>query len=326
MCLINNYKFIARNVSAIFITLLTIYGKEYSCDELIFMSCVIDAEHYIKKGTISLYNIASAFPEAMSGVCGESPFYHRSHETNLSSPATRLVCAIMQLEYLMFLVDTKVEHCDIVNSIIRHKPQIIETVKKVSLLKCSLKYYGAVEGWVRRCISESWFSDVIAYVEQGTLYIDDDNDAYPTTADDSNDSNSAVNYSTSVGVETSMSPGKKGAMGGWLLLLLIRIIGGAILAAYTAFRLWSWRDNLSGAGVAALVYMSIALFTMVLTIIHMLQCKKSFRVWFIISACLNVLYSLSLCSYADAASTFIMEGIWAVYLYRSKRVQVHCAC
>lgn len=174
MCLINNYKFIAQNVSAIFIYLLGIYGDDYSYDELIFMSCVIDAEHYIKKGTISLDNIVSAFPEAMSGVCGEPPFYHKLHETNLSSHATRLVCAIMQLEHLMFLVDTKVERGDIVDSIIRHKPQIIETVKKVSLLKCSRKYYGAIEGWVRRCISEPWFCSVIDDIKNGVICWDDD--------------------------------------------------------------------------------------------------------------------------------------------------------
>lgn len=326
MCLINNYKFIAQNVSAIFIYLLGIYGDGYSYDELIFMSCVIDAERYIKKGTISLDNIVSAFPEAMAGVCGEFPFYHRSHETNLSSPATRLVCAIMQLEHLIFLVDTKAERGDIVDSIIKHKPQIIETVRKVSLLKCSRKYYGAIEGWVRRCISERWFSDVLEFVEQGTLYIDDDNDAYPTATADADDDNTnpIVNDSTPIETETSIRSGKEGAIGGWLLLLLIRIIGGVILAAYSAFHLWSWRDDLSGAGVSALVCVLFALFTMVLTIIRMLQRNKSFRIWFIISVCLNILYSFSLCNYSDMVSTLIMEGIWIVYLYRSKRVQVHC--
>lgn len=316
MCLINNYKLIAKNVSAIFITLLSIYGDDYSYDELIFMSCVIDAEHYIKKGTISLDNIASAFPEAMSGVCGEPPFYHKSHETNLNSPATRLVCAIMQLELLMFLVDTKVERGDIVDSIIRHKPHIIETVKKVSLLKCSRKYYGAVEAWVRRCISERWFSDaVLAYVEQGTLYMDDDNDAYPN-----------ANDSAPLAVATcNVGSVQKGAIGGWLLLLLIRIIGGVIVASYVAFYLWSKRDSLLGVGVSALVFASLAVFTQILTIIRMLQRDKSFRIWFIISVCLNLLYCFSFYNYADMISVLIVEGAWIAYLYRSKRVRAHCA-
>ncbi|GEM_PF-5665819 len=316
MYFINNYKIIAKNVSAIFCTLLCIYGDEYSYDELFFLSCVIDAEHYIKNGSIIADEIASAFPEAMAGVCGQYPFYSKSHETDLSSPATRLVCAIMQLEHLVFLVDTKVERCDIVDSIIRHKHQIIETVKNVSLLKYSRKYYGAIEAWVRRCISERWFSDILLkYVEQGTLYLDDDNDAYPTANDTAPVVAETVDYTSN----------KKGAMGGWLLLLLIRIIGGVILASYSAFQLWSLRDMLSGSGVAALVYIMLALFTMIMTIIRMFQRNKSFRIWFIISICLNILYSYSTGSYRDMVSTLIMEGAWVIYLYRSKRVRTHCA-
>lgn len=316
MCLVNNYKLIAKNVSAIFITLLTIYGDDYSYDELIFMSCVIDAEHYIKKGTISLDNIASAFSEAMLGVCGEPPFYHKSHETNLSSPATRLVCAIMQLEHLMFLVDTKVERGDIVDSIIRHKLHIIEAVKKVSLLRCSRKYYGAVEAWVRRCISERWFSDaVLTYVEQGTLYMEDDNDAYPNVNDNT----------PLVAAMGNVKSVQQSTLGGWLLLLLIRIIGGVIVTSYVAFYLWSRRDSLLGAGVSALVFALFAVLTQILTIIRMLQRDKSFRIWFIISVCLNLLYCFSFHNYADMISILIVEGAWAVYLYRSKRVRAHCA-
>lgn len=316
MCLINNYKIIAKNVSAIFCALLSIYGDYYSYDELIFMSCIIDAERYIKNGSITVDDISSVFPEAMAGVCGQYPFYSKSHESDLSSPTTRLVCAIMQLEHLIFMVDTKAERYVIVDSIVRHKRQISETLQNVAHLKYGRKYYTAVEAWVRRCISERWFLDaVLAHVERGTIFWDDENDAYPSVG----------NSVPLAFAKSNTDFGQRGAIGGWLLFLLIRIIGGIIAASYSVFYLWSRIGALSGSGISALGFAFLAVFSQIITVICMLRRDKSFRTWFIISVCLNLFYCFSFFNFADAISVLLVEGAWIVYLFRSKRVKAHCA-
>lgn len=128
-----NFRFVAQNIATIYYVVdHSAFGRTLNDTQKLYATALIDAYAYIINGTISMEDVARGVSLAQAGITSLFP-YHRQHGILYCHDHSDLIHLTMQLEAMIFNVDTNVHPDQIIEMVVSQKENIADIVDKTIL-------------------------------------------------------------------------------------------------------------------------------------------------------------------------------------------------
>lgn len=124
----DNFRFVAQNIATIYYVVdHSPFGATLNNSQKLYATALIDTYAYIAKGTISMEDVAKGVSYAQAGITVLFPF-HRQHGMLYCNEHSDLVHLAMQIEAMIFSVDTNLHPNQIIEAVVSHKESIAEMI------------------------------------------------------------------------------------------------------------------------------------------------------------------------------------------------------
>lgn len=148
------FGYVAQNIAIIYYVIKeSKFGKQLNEDQLLFATALCDTEVYIQLGQISIEDIKDAVMYAHIQKVEIFPYSVIHGSLSDIYKNKYLISLAMQIEALIFNVDSYVNYRDIVDAVIRNKPKITNVINKTLEEKENCNIYPTVfinvTSWIR---------------------------------------------------------------------------------------------------------------------------------------------------------------------------------
>lgn len=164
----DNFRFVAQNVAAIYcIVERSLFGMTLNKVQKLYATALIDMYSYLSRGVLQPLDIAEAVDFAAVGVISLFPHtrLHGMNEIIRHEENMELISLAMQLEAMIFNIDTNIPQDQIVDMVIYEKSTISLAVNQVVSQGSRGSYYKELYNYVQQHLSDPSFQNIVLVCE-----------------------------------------------------------------------------------------------------------------------------------------------------------------
>lgn len=161
----DNFRFVAQNVAAIYcIVERSLFGMTLNKVQKLYATALIDMYTYLSRGVYQPLDVAMAVDFASGGIVSLFP-YNRVHGLLDRDENADLINLAMQLEAMIFSIDTNISDNEIIDLVISEKGTISTAVNQIVSQGSKGSYYQQLYNYVQKHTTEPSFQNIVLACE-----------------------------------------------------------------------------------------------------------------------------------------------------------------
>ena len=160
-----NFRFVAQNIATIYcIVEHSSFGKTLTKEQKMYAAALIDMYAYLSKGAYQPIDVAMAVDYARGGIVSLFP-HNKVHGLLDRNENADLVNLSMQLEAMIFSVDTNVPDKEIVDMVVSEKSTISDAVNQIVSQGSNGAMYKKMYTYVQQHLSDPSLQNIVLVCE-----------------------------------------------------------------------------------------------------------------------------------------------------------------